>query len=805
MEVFHQQNAFQQSRFVPNLYEDLHVSTDSENEEHTPPPCVSIQKTFACAFKQDTVPRDTDCACAFCKWRYTLSYTDKIHIPTLYAEYSTVLKLTRSSFNVFQSSHDPINNRDLEEIRKKNTDVETGVVETSTTNQNNPYDFSTCNYTFSAEDADVLYNINYDDFVDPDEDSEGYTSDESEDDLNYYHNRYKTVHINKKRRIEQPVATEDTTAFTEDANSTTEGVRRLLAFRKVLYTLAAAPWNSMEYKPNMRILDMMTASHLKFIVGKEAYDAEKSALFSIITDDEDYSKLQNLLVVTNRQNGKTTIQTIFIAALSLMSPTGGDLVCVYSLSLSRAQEITTSAKGYIMWILDEHKDLFKQMLLPLPMVGTNNIKLYTIISVYGSTNLIKACPSTIESCRGDRPHIVFLDEFGFFKGSYFQTFTMPLLQQRDRICSCFTTPPPPTEFCHGFIEKIRVENKNGIFFFTMVNHTLVCDACHEADKSNECVHHLYMVPPWKSIGRYRDMLSLCAEKDRDTFSQEMYGVVKDFTGFLLPKKYILPSIVRRPPFAINLIDAECPVIYIGIDPASHERSYMGIMALTYSASDERTSGKMGVLGLSNVSNRNMDADVLNEIIRNFTRCVLESEWVQQARIYTKPTVIVPIAECNHSDTDANTINNAIKCGVLDYNKNNARRHHAHVYIPYLRHVFRKNITPGVGVWTRDQNKEASVQHMYALLKENRIHFAKKCVTVGVLTVPQPPKLKPMREELALQLGNLRREEKKGKIIGKTGNSEDDLAMAALITSYWSMLLRQSDVIEKFMENLVKVI
>ena len=802
MNAFSANLAFRDSILGPTPYGDEDVVTTTTNEVHD---AIDIQKAFSCAFGVSSEQRDEECSCAYCKWRYTLAYTKKKKVPTLYSDYSTILKLTHSSYKVFINAHDPVNTAKLQHLQdKQDADTTTDNNNDDVSTHHHPYNFSIADYSISAADALSLYHVDYDMFLNEEEytDSEGEESEDSTDDENYYHYRNNPIHQPKRRRVEPTDETHQPKAqLAEDESvyTVSEGVQRLLAFKKVLFLMASAPWTSHDYKPNMRVLDMMVASHLKFIVGEKAYNEEKSTLYTLITDEEDFSKLQNILVITNRQNGKTTMQSIMIAALSIMSPTGGDLICVYSLSLHRAQEITTSAKGYIIWFMDEHISIFKQMGLPIPRILTNNITTYKVVSAYKNTNLIKACPSTVEANRGDRPHIIFYDEFGFAKGKMVTEFTLPLLQQRDRLMSCFTTPPPPTEHCHGFIEKIRAQNKTGVYFFTLVNHTLVCDKCIDADTPDDCVHHLYMVPPWKSVGRYREMLDLYSEKDRISFHQEMYGVSKDFRGFYLPKSYILPSIVNRSPFALNLIDAQCPVIYIATDPASHERSFMGIIALTYSASDERTSGKIGILGLSNVANSGVDSTEVNKIMSNFTHCLLQSEWVQQARCYEKPIYIVPITECNHSDSNAMTINNGIECGMQKYNRTVPSQYRVRMCMPFLKDVFRCNITAGVGVWTRDSNKEAAIQYIYSLLKENRIHFAKKCVTVNFSAdkIKQPPLLKSVRDEFALQLGNLRRDEKNA-VTGKTGNSEDDLAMSALIGFYWSMLIRNTEFIEKLM-------
>lgn len=188
-----------------------------------------------------------------------------------------------------------------------------------------------------------------------------------------------------------------------------EGMMRLVLFTKVLNFCGKAPWANIQFTVNEAMLKRLIASHLVLIVGKKNWSVEKASLYPIITSHEDLSTTQNVVWVTNRQQGKTSTLARFLAVLSVMSPAGGNLMCVYSTSLDRAQELTRAAKKYIYWLGSDArcKAFLGEIGLAPPVLTQDNERAYTVQSPYDTVrNTVLSRPKNPDSCRGDAPKVM---------------------------------------------------------------------------------------------------------------------------------------------------------------------------------------------------------------------------------------------------------------------------------------------------------------------------------------------------------------------------------------------------------------
>ena len=84
-----------------------------------------------------------------------------------------------------------------------------------------------------------------------------------------------------------------------------------------------------------------------------------------------------------------------------MSCAGGQLLCIYSVSLDRSQEVLKGAKRYLYWLM-EPAQTSKLIALGAkrPEIVEDNLRLVRIRSVYGSLNMVTARPKNPDSCRG---------------------------------------------------------------------------------------------------------------------------------------------------------------------------------------------------------------------------------------------------------------------------------------------------------------------------------------------------------------------------------------------------------------------
>ena len=184
------------------------------------------------------------------------------------------------------------------------------------------------------------------------------------------------------------------------------GQRRLLRFLNLLAEFDRAPWANIDFDLNQAMIRRLTQAHLAVIVG-EYYDDEKAALEAMCNSPD---RANNVVWITNRQQGKTTTLSKFLAALMALAPVNGSLCCIYSTNYDRATELLKGAKMYLANMGQKHQ--------LLPEVISNNERSMTLRTVDGYTHSAAARPRNPNSCRGDAPKAALFDEIAFVQEDF---------------------------------------------------------------------------------------------------------------------------------------------------------------------------------------------------------------------------------------------------------------------------------------------------------------------------------------------------------------------------------------------------
>jgi len=608
------------------------------------------------------------------------------------------------------------------------------------------------------------------------EEDESDVDSESETDFDCGEDMLWSTH--KKRRITTSLL-QDKVQEEKRLSNTSVGMLRLARFIEVLNILGTAPWACMHFSINESMISRLIASHLPLIVGTSVWEKEKGSLYPIIDAHEDLSTTQNVVWITNRQQGKTSTLSKFLAAMSFMSPCGGNLFCVYSTNLDRAQEVTRAAKKYLYWIISDKliNEKIKKLGLDVPVMKQDNERAFAVSGQYDNVvNTIIARPKSPDSCRGDAPRAAIFDEIGFVSADFWYKFAYPLLQISKRVFTCATTPSPPGSFFSVFADKIISRNGDNDFFFKLINHSLVCPRCYEENKAEQCVHKLGLIPPWKSLLRFTQMKRLVPAKRMKDYQAEVFGVMQPEGSRYFPGKLVDSVLLKRPLFEKNPFTKNTHDIFISVDPASHHRSCMGISALVYAP-----EGQIIIFGIASVGVEKCEAMQVQMVCNSFVHRLAQHVWIRQ-RIRTTTFKIHPIIECNNNEILAQSILESIKsaslaCRFITMN-------------PFTKIHFGTDITENLGVWTTDRNKLACIQQLYGAMLDGRVFVAKGACTVGETYRASniPPSLESQRELLSAQLKNFR-DLPNGKVSGKDANTEDDLGMAVLMNAYWSYCIR----------------
>lgn len=559
----------------------------------------------------------------------------------------------------------------------------------------------------------------------------------------------------------------------------TVGTERLLRFLKVLDIFGSCPWSGIKFKQNEQILKRLVASHLGLIVGKSEYEKNKSELLALVESTVDLSNMQNLVWITNRQQGKTSTLSKFLAALSLLSVTGGSLVCVYSTSRDRAQELVSAAKQYLYWVLKDPKVASQLNVIGIepPSILVDNFSGYSVKCAINPAivNRVSARPKSVASCRGDAPACVIIDEVAFVEANWWWKFAYPLLQIGSRVFTLATTPGPLGEFFDDFCKSVEDQNAKSNFFFFLVNHSLACPTCYKAGCAPRCCHKLFLIPPWKSLLRFEHLRKLVPAKTRGDFEKEVYGVIDRGKNSFLPEK-LVETIFKVGKHNLNTSKLPGEItVYVGVDPPSHDVSSMGIVAVVYG-----TESQAYLIGMSEVPMAESNTDMLLAVVKTFT-CNVLNQLVDVGKSM-RVVKVVPVVESNNCAFLSGSIAKAIASATKSMS--------ATYWMPYSKDMFPNSIVEQVGVLTTEDNKMAAIANLYTYMFEGRIKIPPRCTTVGPVRTKNYtfPKLQETVDLLKASLKSFKRDAK-GKVSGKTANTNDDLAMALMITLYWSFMIR----------------
>lgn len=274
-----------------------------------------------------------------------------------------------------------------------------------------------------------------------------------------------------------------------------------------------------------------------------------------------------------------------------------------------------------------------------------------------------------------------------------------------------------------------------------------------------------LVPPWKSVLRFRKMRALVPEARAQEFEAEVYGVIAKQNSGYIPAK-LADAWALRPPLQSLEADSREP-IYVGVDPPSHQSSRFGIAAIIHG-----NKGEIVILGLGEIRATRCDSLRLQACIGDFIDKVRTHPWASHR-------IIVPIIESNNNSVLALSLLRVFEAKPP-------------IRMPFIKAFFASEITDNVGVLTTETNKAAMCQMTFGVLLDGRLFSAPRAITVGRDAYDPKqgtPEYGEISKLLSLELKSMR-DSPDGKISGKVDSSQgDDLAMAFMMSIYWSLSCR----------------
>jgi hypothetical protein len=106
-------------------------------------------------------------------------------------------------------------------------------------------------------------------------------------------------------------------------------------------------------------------------------------------------------------------------------------------------------------------------------------------------------------------------------------------------------------------------------------------------------------------------------------------------------------------------------------------------------------------------------------------------------------------------------------------------------MPFIKTFFARDIVPDVGVICTDTNKLEGFVGLYMAMVKRQVRFVQRMVTIGPVHMlnSRSPSAEEAKHKLLLQLVEFK-DDKKGKVSGKTANTNDDQTMALIQGYHW---------------------
>jgi len=285
----------------------------------------------------------------------------------------------------------------------------------------------------------------------------------------------------------------------------------------------------------------------------------------------------------------------------------------------------------------------------------------------------------------------------------------------------------------------------------LVNHSLACQDCIDQGEAEMCCHRLYLVPPWKSLLQFAAMKRLIPKSKKETFAQEVFGVITNNVARYFPSALVNAMVARR----VEVHGAQR--IWVGVDPASHGKSELGLIAVTVTG-----TGLHVIVGIASVNVHRCEMAQLSGCIRQF---------VGRLRERYKGAEIVPIIETNNNEIAATSLLRAM----------------GSVWNPFTEENFDAYISNDIGVLTTQATKMSMIQQTYLALMNGQIAVADRGIVADRSAFEErgkPANFLELVDELGAQLKRFA-DQPDGKVSGKTLSGEnDDMGIALMLCVYW---------------------
>jgi len=275
---------------------------------------------------------------------------------------------------------------------------------------------------------------------------------------------------------------------------------------------------------------------------------------------------QEILVCCPRRFGKTTAVSMFVAAMLYAVP--DTWISCFSTGQRASTTLLDQAARFFGTLPGSKDKLLKK----------NQEQFFARGADGADVRRFHSFPSSVAGLKGQGGKVIILEEASRLDEAVFNEVCLPLLGVSNTSLLAISTPLDENNF---FSQLLLSKKPNGAPLFKVLQIELVCATCREA-KATECPHNANLLPSWKSAARGELVKSLM-ENNKDMWLREQAGVITSRDTAAFDRAAIERCFANR--FPLSRLIIQDNRVYITVDPSGGGFSQTAVLACAVDANE----------------------------------------------------------------------------------------------------------------------------------------------------------------------------------------------------------------------------
>jgi hypothetical protein len=267
--------------------------------------------------------------------------------------------------------------------------------------------------------------------------------------------------------------------------------------------------------------------------------------------------MQEILVMTPRRFGKTTMVAMIAAALAAFIP--GIKIGIYSISRRVSYNLMELVKRFLQTIEGAYERVMVTNKEELHISESVRVKGDPTPIDLTAVSKIYCYAASEKTTRGSTVDVCILEEAAHISEKMFNFIVSPLMSVENLVLLAITTPQDPTNY---FSRLTTLVNEHGKPLFRIQSLGLACQDCLAKNMGHACPHMRHLLPKWRSKQRQLRVKAILGEHNKDVYAQELQGLIVSEGSAVFSAESISKFAIRAP----HTFAMRPHVIYTFIDP-----------------------------------------------------------------------------------------------------------------------------------------------------------------------------------------------------------------------------------------------